>query len=316
MTFDLLCKLLKERNDFLILTHKRPDGDTLGSAAALCRILRTLGKRACVLPNSGATARYDFLLGGLLAPEDFAPACIVAVDIADEALLPPEAEAFRGRTDICIDHHPSNTRYAAALYLEGEAAAVGEVIFKLYKTFGIAPYVKILEAIYVSVATDTGCFRFSNTTALAHSIAAECISAGVDFHRLNVEFFDSKSPARFKIERAVFDSLRFFCGGRAAVACLTQKDIAAAGAGVDDLDNLASLLMQISTIHIASLLQENADGSWKVSVRSRAPVSASDICLSFGGGGHPRAAGCTMHGDADGCTAQLGNAFERALANV
>lgn len=293
-------------DDILILTHRRPDGDTLGSAHALCRLLRQKGKRAFLHPNEDATARLAPLLAGLEAPQGFAPGLVVAVDLASEALLPASCAAFAGKIDLCIDHHPSNTGYACETRLEPTAAATGEVIWELAQALGAEPDHSAMEALYIAVATDTGCFRFSNTTPLAHRIAARCIEAGVDFHAINREFFERKTHARFQIERRMFDTLHFYHDGRVAAVVLDRAFTDSIGATGDDLDNLSTLLMQLDGVNCAILLQELVQrGEYKVSVRTRKPFDASQVCAAFDGGGHPRAAGCTVRGDADQCRDML-----------
>ena len=123
-----VAKWLAEHDNFVILTHRRPDGDTVGSAAALCRALRQVGKDAWVFANEDITPRLGFLLEGLTAPADYVSDCIVAVDIADTQLLTDSAKQFADKVDLCLDHHPSNVQYAKKLVLHGKAAATGEVI--------------------------------------------------------------------------------------------------------------------------------------------------------------------------------------------
>ena len=282
---------------FLILTHRRPDGDTVGSAAALCRILRAAGKAAFVAPNADATPRLNAFLEGLLLPEGEGFDTLVAVDIADESLLTPAMAGFKGAIHFCIDHHPSNKFFAAQTHMRAGAAAVGEIIFELAEALGIAPDVEALSAIYLALLTDTGCFLYSNTTALSHSIAAACMAGGVDFHRLNTEFIRKKTKARFEIERALMENLIFDAAGAVAGAALTRADIKEAGATLDDLDNLASLIIALEGVSCAILATEDSGGTTcKISVRTRAPMDGSALCARFGGGGHARAAGCTLEG--------------------
>jgi phosphoesterase RecJ-like protein len=131
MTVSEAAKLLKQAEDILIISHKRPDGDTVGSAAALCLALKSIGKRAFVFYDKGITERYSPFLKGLYAPHDYAPACIVAVDIADFTLFPEAAECFKSRVDLAVDHHPTNTNYAKHNLVDPSAAAAGEIIYDI-----------------------------------------------------------------------------------------------------------------------------------------------------------------------------------------
>ena len=305
---------LLENDNILILTHRRPDGDTLGSANALCRLLRSRGKRAFLHPNEDTTPRLMPLLAGLEPPEGFVPGFIAAVDIASEALFPASCDAFCGRVDLCVDHHPSNTGYARETRLAPHAAATGEIIWELFGAMKAVPGKEEMEALYIAVSTDTGCFRFSNTTPLSHRIAADCIEAGVDFHAVNREFFERKTRARFLIERRIFDTLRFYRDGRVAAAVLDRAFCDSVEATGDDLDNLSTLMMQIDGVECAILLQELVQkGEYKVSLRTHKPLDASLICAAFGGGGHPRAAGCTVRGDGEQCRDRLAHEAVRRM---
>ena len=297
---------LTGHNDILILTHRRPDGDTLGSAHALCRLLRQKGLRAFLHRNEDVTPRLAPLLEGMTPPEGFKPGFIVAADIASEDLFLASCAPYRGKVDLCIDHHPSNTGYAREVLLDGQAAATGELIWALAGILGITPDRGAMHALYIAVATDTGCFCFSNTTPLSHRIAAACIEAGVDVHAVNREFFERKSRARFQIERRLFDTLCFYGGDRVAASVLDRDFADSVGASGDDLDNLSTLIMQLDGVECAILLQELPQrGEYKVSLRTQKPLNASGICAVFGGGGHARAAGCMVRGDAEQCRDML-----------
>lgn len=279
----------------LILTHRRPDGDTVGSAAALCRALRQVGKDAWVFPNEDITPRLGFLLEGLTAPEGYQADCVVAVDIADTTLLTDSAKAFADRIHLCLDHHPSNKEFAEELVLHGKAAAAGEVIYLVAKELGVTFDLPMWEALYIAVATDTGCFKFSNTTPLAHRIAADAIEAGLDFLPHNRTFFEAKSKVRFLIERKMFDDMVFSDNGEVCCSWLERSWLNEIGATDDDLDNLSTLTMSLEGVKCGIILTQNKkDKAYKVSVRSHRPADASRICSNFGGGGHPRAAGCTV----------------------
>lgn len=290
-------KALSAQDNYLILTHRRPDGDTVGSAAALCGLLRKMGKTAYVANSGEFTPRYLELVGEMLPPADFTPRGIISVDIADENLLPKPLMQYKGKVDIAIDHHPSNNGFAVTNYTDPLAAATGEIILRLFRELGATPDKNDYTAIYVAVLTDTGCFRFGNTTPFTHQTAAECMSAGIDFLRYNHIFITRKSIARFKVEQEIYHNAVFVEGGTIAGAYLTRELINNAGADEDDLDNLASVLMSLENVASAVLVTETAPGECKVSVRCQDPMNASHICAGFGGGGHKNAAGCTVMQD-------------------
>lgn len=306
--------LLGQSDRLLLLTHRRPDGDTVGSASALCLGLRALGKQAFLASNEEITPKLAPFAAGLQASAEFVPDTIVAVDIADESLFCPSMEQYKGKVDLCIDHHPSNKNYATALYLEPAAAATGELICTLLRQMQVEISVEMWERIYLAVATDTGCFKFGNTTPYAHAIAADCIAAGVKFHPINRAFFQLKSRARMEVEKTLFAGLRFSPDGRIAATAISRDFIEGIGANNDDMDNLSTLTMELEGVVCGIVLTENVSrGSFKASVRTQAPFDASRICANFGGGGHARAAGATLSGEARQVVEQMMRAAEEEL---
>jgi len=305
--------LLRAQDRFLLLTHDRPDGDTLGAAAALAMGLRALGKTAYLLPNPGAGPKYDGFLPPLLAAPDFAPDFVVAVDVASAAMLPENAAPYAARVDLCIDHHPSNTGYAAHTCLAPECAACGEIVYALLSALDAPLTREIADALYVAVSTDTGCFAYANTTADTLRIAAALVTAGADSRRLNKLFFRTKSRARIAVEGRLLSGMTFYRGGQIAVTVLTQAMRRETGAAENDLDDIASLPSQIEGVLAGVLVRENADGTCRVSVRTSGGVSANRICAAFGGGGHEQAAGCNVDASAEETVQRVLAAAEQEL---
>lgn len=293
-------RVLLEGDDYMIYMHRKPDGDTVGSAAALCLWLRRKGKRAYIHPALDMTPLLKPYCEHLYAPADFEAKMHVAVDIASPTLLPLDAEELI--PDLVIDHHPSNRLYGRLNHVQSESAACGEVIWELMD--GDTDR-EIRNAVYLAVATDTGCFRFSNTSPRTHRIAAECIEGGCDYCRINDDFFEIKTAARLALEGSIYTGVRLDEGGMIASYVLSKDFTDSLNATQDDMSNLTTLMMCIMGVRIGIMLTETAEGSYKVSVRSRAPIDASVICSTFGGGGHNRAAGCSMRGDAEACRARL-----------
>lgn len=278
----------------LILTHRRPDGDTTGCAGALCRGLRQLGKTAYILPNPDITKRYAPMITPCYPPEEFSPAYIVTVDIAETKLFTDNAVIFEDKIDLAIDHHRSNPLFAAKNLVRPDAGACAEVIYDVLLAMGVVLSEDIAECVYIGASTDTGCFKYSNTTAHTHAVAASCLSAGIDGGELNRMLFETKSRARFEMERIVFDTMEFIEGGAIALAMLWRRDIDRTGADMDDLDSIASLTRQIEGVEIGLTLTENKDKTVKASVRTTKEIDASVICKKLGGGGHLRAAGASF----------------------
>ncbi len=305
-------QLLAEKDKYLILCHRYPDGDTIGSAFALCRALRLMGKRANVMCADIIPSKYSYIYEGLQS-ESFRTENIIAVDVADPKLLGPSVEKEYGsRVLLCVDHHGSNTGYAKNLLLDSSAAAAGEVIWRLIKQLGVTPDVKMGEAVYTAISTDTGCFRYSSTTAHTLRLAAELLEMGVNTSPINKLMFETKTKARIEIERSIYKNLEYWYGGKAAVVSITSEMIEKAGAGEGDIENIASMPIQIEGVQVGITFRQ-CDGGFKVSVRSMPGISACDICKAFGGGGHIVAAGCTIPGDLDMAKIEMKKVLESYL---
>lgn len=286
-------------DDILILTHRRPDGDTTGCAGALCRGLRQLGKTAYILPNAEITTRYAPMITPCYPPADFNAKYIVTTDIAAVSLLPDNALPLLESIDLVIDHHRANDIPATQKIVRSTAGACGELVYEILHAMGVTLDLDIAHCLYLAVSTDTGCFRYSNTTPDTLRVAALCLEAGIDGGEINRAVFETKSHARFEMERIVFDTMEFLLDGALACVILRRADIDRTGATPDDLDSIAALTRQIEGVQVGITLTEHADGSSKASVRTTKEVDASAICAQLGGGGHLRAAGANLDCSAD-----------------
>jgi phosphoesterase RecJ-like protein len=281
-----IVSFLKERDHYLILTHRHPDGDTLGSAAALCAGLRALGKTAYLWRNPEVTKRYLPYTQPYWAPEGYSHQTAVAVDIADVSLL---GEGWEGDVHLRIDHHPNAGGFAEVEYTDPDAAACGEVVYELLRELGAAITQEIAVPLYISVTTDTGGFRYANTTARTHRLVALLMDAGIDSHALETAMF-AKTRSRMTVEGIVLSGLEYRSGGAVSIGALSLADRARADASEDDLVNIAGLVQGIEGVRIGLLLREEPDG-WRISCRTAEPYAANRVCDVLGGGGHSRAAG-------------------------
>ena len=290
------CEILRGMDDIVILSHRNPDGDTLGSAFALHYILNQLGKRSRVECHDGFPKQYSYLLLDY-KPEDFEPKAVVAVDIADEQLFGEKLEKYRGKVDLCIDHHGSNKHYAKNWLVRDTAAACGEVIEDICYGFEEVELTKIIaDCIYTGVSTDTGCFRYSNTPGPTHAVAGRLFHAGCDFVMINRAMFEVKSFSRIAIEREVLNTLELYFDNRCAVVCITKDMLSSTGAEESELEGVAAMPREVEGVLVGITLRQR-DNGFKISVRSGDEVDASVICGIFGGGGHRCAAGCFIEGD-------------------
>ena len=279
-------------DSFTVLCHKSPDGDTLGSAFALCFGLRSLGKKARVLCADPIPSKYSYITD-CYCDKSFEEKTVIAVDVADTKLLGCLEEKYGGKVDLCIDHHPSNKDYAKLTLLDGEAAAAAQVVYRVLNILNVEIDKNIANCIFTGLSTDTGCFRYPSTQPETHRIAAEMMEKGAEAGTINRIMFETKSKGRLAIERAVFKNMQFFLDDRCAVVYVTRDLIEKTGVADDELDGIAALTRQIEGVEAGVFLKE-VDKGFKASVRTGDAVDASAVCKRFGGGGHFRAAGCTI----------------------
>jgi len=298
MTIDVreTARLLQEHDRILVLTHKSPDGDTLGCACALCRALTAMGKTIRLENSDPIPAKFDYLLKTLPQP-DFEPDYIVAVDIADTNLLGEKLSIYADKVDLCIDHHQSNHFYAKATLLEATAGAAAIPVYRVLNELGAEITPEIATDLYTGLSTDTGCFRYSNSDAEAYRIGADLIDAGADSADINVRMFETKPLAYFKLVSLVLANMRMFCDDHVCVFKITRDMLDEAGAKDEDCEPFAALSRQIEGVKCGISMREKADGNYKFSLRTHAPLDASKIAATLGGGGHQRAAGCDAKGD-------------------
>lgn len=283
--------LLKEYDNYLILTHRNPDGDTLGSAFALHRALSKLNKKSMVRCGDPIHPKYSYLWDGIDNDEiEFDK--IIAVDVADKKLLGEDFEAKYGdNVFLCIDHHLSNREYAENLLLEDRAAAA-VIIYEIVCELGIEFSPQIANCVYTGLATDTGCFLFSNTTPTVHRIAADVMEKGADYTFINRLMFETKTLSYLRLEQMAVSSIESHFDGKCAIMMVTRKMIEESGSSASDCDGIAAIPRKIEGVKIAVTIRERHDGSYKVSLRTVEPYDAAKICANFGGGGHHAAAGC------------------------
>lgn len=314
--FNEAAEYLRGCTDVLIITHASPDGDTLGCGFGLCRALRQCGKKADVVCSDPIPPRYDFLKEWYV-PQNVEPKQIIAVDVADPKLMGKLSD-HGDKTDLCIDHHITNTGYAKRLLLGEKSAAACEVVYTLLRTADMPIDETTAMCLYTGIATDTGCFKFESVTPETHMIAAELYryEFPLPAAKLNRWLFDIKSQSRVKAESIIIGNTELFCNGKCAMTSVTLDEEKQSGISADDFDGIASLPMQFEGVEIAVTVREKDPGRFKISVRTGTDANASRICSNFGGGGHIRAAGCTITGELDKVKLDVLRACAEELNNV
>ena len=288
-------EFLREHDNYLILTHIRPDGDTLGCGAALCRMLRNMGKTAAVLLNKATSEAYAIYMTGLWAAEDYVPETVVSVDMASPDMFTDNAAPYKESVDLAIDHHIGGGSFAKNRCVYPERAACGEILYEIAAELGQVT-AEVALPLYVAIATDTGCFSRSNTTGDTHFVATELIRTGIDFETANKRHFHTKSKRRIAMEGELLSTLEYFDGDRGVFVTIPLSMIDRLKLDEDDLDNVSSIGAQIAGIDCSITLREQPSGAWKASVRTSRRIDAAALCRRFGGGGHVEAAGCILEG--------------------
>ena len=282
---------LGEHDDYIIISHRRPDGDTLCSGAALCSALRRAGKRAGCFDNPETTDTYRPFVAPYLAPEGLSPSTLVTGDVASEGLFPA---GISTPVPLAIDPHPSNSRFAENLCLAAERSSCGELVMEIIKALCGSMTAGEANLLYAAVSTDTGCFQYSTTTAATLRAAAELVECGAENSALNTLLFRTMSRARMALEGRMLTGMRYFKDGRISVNIVTQAMLDECGADENDCDDLAGIAGKAKGSLISLTIREVAEGS-KVSVRSKPGINVSDVCAVYGGGGHAMAAGVTLN---------------------
>jgi phosphoesterase RecJ-like protein len=309
LNFLEVCRELAEPKNTLILFHTRPDGDAVGSAFALKLLLEAAGSRAwCVCVNE-VPQRLNFLSAGIQdsalpesIPEDFEIERILTVDTASPSQLGELYERFGDKIDMMIDHHAKGEPYADYLVLS-DVAAAGEIVFDISRWFladgviGRLPE-RLDFCLYAAISSDTGCFKYSNVTPQTHLRSAELLKSGIDTARINQLLFDSKSMEVLAVEKAGFDTLKMYHGGKIAVVFFTYEMKQKLGVLDEHLETLIDVARSVEGVDVAvAVRQPGPEKVFRVSTRSASFVDVSVVCTYFGGGGHVRATGCTIMAD-------------------
>lgn len=301
LTLGEAADILRERAPTLVLFHRNPDGDAVGSAFALRALLSSLGSPAYCVCADEVPAHLSFLVGdeqaSVLAesvPAGFENARVVSVDTASPAQLGTLFERFGARVSLMIDHHGVGTPYADH-YIMPDAAATGELIFDLFAEMGVSPVGKAAELLYAAIAADTGSFRYSNTTAATHVRVAKLLEAGIDVATLSRQLFEEKSLLQMKAEHAGFERLKLHDNGKLALITFPLSLSRELGVTGEQLGTLIDVARAVRGVQVAAVIKETDTGVYRVSMRASGEVNVANIAAVFGGGGHVRAAGATIH---------------------
>lgn len=311
--------LIRAASRVLFFLHVSPDGDSVGSSLAACRAARALGKEAWCVGVDPVPRIYHFLPG---STELFRPwrelegewDLGVLLDCGDRSRV-GDAEPLLGRCrhTLNIDHHATNGRYGDYNWLDPRAGAVGEMAYHLVMALGAPLDPGTATCLYTAIVTDTGSFQYESTGPETHRIAARLLEAGVVPYAVAQEVWENDTPERLRLLSACLATLQLHAGGRIATLQVTREMLRATGATDEDVEGMVNFARAVIGVEIGLLFRETANGKVRVNLRSRGAVDVSRIAGGFGGGGHPRAAGCTLDGPIDAATSRVVEATARAL---
>ena len=290
----------------LILFHRHPDGDAIGAGFGLKLILEAMGCTACCVCEDEIPERLRFLTEGLQdsilkenLPADFVPTQIISVDTASPAQAGVLYPDYEGKFDLMIDHHAKGNMYADG-YIDGSASSAGELIYRLSRELvRMGRLTAIPEGVdrllYAAVSSDTGCFRYSNASPETHRAAAALLEAGFDSADLNHRLFGVKSYKLLQAEKVGFDRLKLYADGRLGIVDMPYEVMEQYGFTDEHLGTLVDVARGLQGVQVAvAIRQPKAEGVYRVSMRSSCDVDVAAVCAEFGGGGHVKAAGCTV----------------------
>ena len=298
-SFKKIGNVLNEGNSILIFPHINGDGDAIGSAVALCRALRKMGKTSYILTEDKIPQNLQFLIKDYVT-EDFSavenPDICVCVDCGDFSRFPKRKGKFlSGKLKVCIDHHRTSEPFCDYNYIDPKAAATGELIYRLLVAMEIELDKEIGEALFAAITMDTGNFQYSNTTKETHEIVAKLYDTGIDANGVSVELYERVSPEKIKLESEILSNLKISDDGKLAIGFVSRKMLGETGAKPEDSEGTVSQIRSIDGVEIAVLIKEKEDFLCKASLRGKHYADVSKIAEAYQGGGHTKAAGCTLH---------------------
>lgn len=312
LTLRQTARYLKRHDNYIILTHASPDGDTLGAAYGLYYGLKEIGKIASVICPDLIPSKYGYFVHETDHVKREG-AVIIAVDVADKRLLGSLEEEFGDVIDLNIDHHISNVKYARNLYLDSDAAATCEIIYELLLVLGVNINDVTAKALYTGLVTDTGCFKYSNVTFKTHLIASQLYDYNIGAAEINRIMFDTKSKDLLELERTVLDTAEYHFDDRCIILTVTADIQEKTHCSGPDLEGIAVITRSIEGVIAGVTIKQTDDTCYKVSLRTYPPLDASCICRKLGGGGHRGAAGATVNGTLEEVKAKILSAVGESM---
>lgn len=303
-----------------LLTHINPDWDTYGSSLALREALRGRGVKCDIIVEEPLSVHLDFLATDVTVydeNEKYDYECVCAVDVSTKERLGKRAALFdKAPSTACIDHHFSSENFSPVSLVVPEAGATAEVVYDLCAANSVEITKSMSEFLYCALSSDTGSFRFSNTTAHTAEVLGGIISSGCDVAKMANCLYFRDTLSQIKLRAAAANAIELYANGKVAVCCISDEMISSCGEPVPDASALSDVPRSVCTVEVSAVLREEAGGKIKVSLRSKTDANVERIAASFGGGGHIKAAGATVEGTLSEAREKLLPLLEKAVESV
>jgi phosphoesterase RecJ-like protein len=312
---------LKEAYRVLLTCHRNPDGDAIGSELAIAELAEQIGVKAVIVNRDATPANLRMLPGAdrvMVAddlPEDFPEKYDLVITVECPQI---DRAGFEGLTRIPIlniDHHPDNPAYGAVNYLDHESPAVGEMVWRLFGEIGVLPSPDAATNMFAALSTDTGDFRYSNATGRAFRAAGEMVDAGAQPSAVANWVHNNRSLASVRLLGESLRTLRILCEGKLALITADHEAFQRADAGPEDTEETVNIPRSIAGVQAVAYFKQWEPNVVRVSLRSRGPVDVRAVAASFGGGGHPNAAGCTINGELSEVEERVASAVAEILGD-
>jgi len=299
--FEQAAQFLRQRDDFLVISHVQPDGDAISATVAVGWLLEKLGKRFVMMNEGPVPSRMRHLkkFAAIAGCGQDAPQRkfrhIIAVDCADASRIGKAVQWFEADYELLnIDHHPTNDRFGTVNLLITDASATSEILYHLITHMGLPLDEEIATALYTGILTDTGGFRYSSTTPRVLEAAARLMAAGAPGPEIAERLLEQMTLGQMRLLQRGLARLTFSDDHRIAWLWITPEDMEETGAAQEDLEGLVNYARNVEGVEVGMLFKENGPASVKVSLRSAGHVNVAEVARHFGGGGHVRAAGCRL----------------------
>jgi phosphoesterase RecJ-like protein len=298
-------QIIQQHQKFILTTHINPDGDGLGSEIALAEYLKSIGKQATIINKTPMANNYKFLdpFNEILVYEaakhqhllEEADVFLI-LDISDWGRLREVGSFIKesSRQKVCIDHHHCPYPFTEMDVIDSKVSSTGELVFDLLRELGALLNQRIADAIYTCILTDTGSFRFSNTTPRAHHIVAELIEIGVNSRKIYESVYEQNSAAKMRLLGMILQKLNFDCSGNLAWFNITQKMLEQTGANSWDTEGFADFPRSIEGVEVSLMFTEIEPNRTKISFRSKGRIIVNTLSMKLGGGGHEFASGAML----------------------